>query len=198
MTAHAFGSMDDEIPPLALEGVDPLSLRVFTAFMAMFRANHQVMSRAFSEEGSHPAQGGCLIALARNDGLSQRELADRLHLTPPTITAMLQRMEKAGIVVRQPDADDQRLMRVHLTDAGRHLEGEVRNAVATHINRVIGALSEADRSELARLLELMAGNIRDVLATTVGDAEAPPTSHAPPQAGRASPARASRARPATR
>jgi MarR family transcriptional regulator, organic hydroperoxide resistance regulator len=196
------------MPPFGLDGVDPLSYRVLTAFTAMFHANRKLMGRAFNREGAHPAQGGCLMVLSQRDGMSQREIADQLRLAPPTITAMLQRMEKGGIVVRRPDAEDQRLVRVYLTDEGRALESELRGAIASHINHIIGAMSEQDRSEFARLLELMAQNINQEIAATdaaesaaageagpAAGASASPPSDGPPQRGRrgAEPARTARA-----
>jgi DNA-binding MarR family transcriptional regulator len=94
--------------------------------------------------------------LTERDGLSQRELAQVLHLAPPTVTAMLQRMEKAGTVERRPDAADQRVTRVHLTEAGRELERSLRAVMGTALGEVLDPIPEADRRELERLLGLLA------------------------------------------
>lgn len=66
-----------------------------------------------------------LLALHEQDGLTHSELAERLGITPATTTRMIQRMEKAGFVKRQPDAVDQRVSRVYLTKAGRAVHSKL-------------------------------------------------------------------------
>jgi DNA-binding MarR family transcriptional regulator len=66
-----------------------------------------------------------LLALWEQEGFTQTELADRLKITPATVTKMLQRMEKTGFIQRKPDAKDQRASRVYLTKAGRAIQDDV-------------------------------------------------------------------------
>src|ERR1700687_4371992 len=70
----------------------------------------------------YQGQPPLLRELWEEEGLTQTELAIRLKLTPPTITKMLQRMEKSGFIQRKPDPDDQRVSRVYLTSAGRDVQ----------------------------------------------------------------------------
>ena len=74
--------------------------------------------------GLYRGQPPLLRALWEQEGLTQADLAERLKVTPATITRMLQRMERAGFLARQPDASDQRISRVYLTDAGRAIQSE--------------------------------------------------------------------------
>ena len=68
---------------------------------------------------------------------------------------MLQRMEEAGLVARGRDPDDNRLVRVYLTDAGRCLERGI-NAQFTKVEQAIFAgLSPQDRASLRRMLQQM-------------------------------------------
>jgi DNA-binding MarR family transcriptional regulator len=147
-----------------LEGVDELSMRVFRAFVNALRLHRQLMIAALAEIDTHPGQAFCLRFLAANDDVTQRDLADSLHLAPPTVSKMLQAMEKAGAIERRPDEHDQRLTRVHLTTAGHELEAELRTVSAAQINETVGALSEHDRRELGRLLEALSANITTALA----------------------------------
>ncbi len=79
----------------------------------------------FEALGLYRGQPPVLRALWEQDGLSHTELAEKLHVTPVTITKMIQRMDKAGFVTRKPDDRDQRLSRVYLTDTGRAVQNEV-------------------------------------------------------------------------
>ncbi len=148
----------DRLPVPELDGIDPLSYRVFQALMRTVNVHRQLMFRTLAEEGAHPGQAACLRALAAHDGISQRDLALALHLAPPTVTAMLQRMEKAGAINRRPDRDDQRITRVELTAEGRRLEGSLRAVLARYISQALDSMSEEDRRQLERLLGIMADN----------------------------------------
>jgi len=87
--------------------------------------------------------------------MSPSELADVLHVSRPTVTAMLQRMETAGAIERGTDERDQRVTRVHLTPRGHALAERMRMVHADAIKTTIGQLSEDDRRELLRLLSLL-------------------------------------------
>jgi DNA-binding MarR family transcriptional regulator len=71
--------------------------------------------------GLYRGQNFVLTALAEQEGLAQSELAEKLLVTPPTISNSLERMETAGWIVRRPDPDDRRVSRVYLTGAVRSL-----------------------------------------------------------------------------
>ena len=138
---------------LALEGVDPLSLQVFRAFKRSMVLNRHLVMARLSGEDAHPAQAGCLLTLSRADGMSQSDLAALLHVSRPTVTTMLQKMEAAGTIERRTDEADQRVTRLYLTKAGRELAERMRAVHAEIINDTVGRLAEAERSELLRLLE---------------------------------------------
>ena len=142
-----------------LAGVDELSARVLRAFLGAMRMHRQLMVKTLTARGTHPGQAFCLRLLASNDGISQRDMAETLHLARPTITKMLQAMEKSGMIERRSDSDDQRLTRVYLTDSGRTREHALRAVSAEYVDQTIGTLSEDDRLELARLLEKLSETI---------------------------------------
>ncbi len=152
----------DPLEPL--EGVDPLSMRVLDAFMRAVAAHRQLMFTVFAQEGAHPAQAHCLKILGRRDGISQRELAEALYLSPPTVTSMLQRMERAGTIARRPDPDDGRITRVYLTPLGRDRERELQRVLGAVIGGVLNTIPEADRRELERLLGIVADRAAGALA----------------------------------
>ena len=150
--------------PESLEGVDDLSSRVFRAFMATMRQHGRLMMQELQDHGLHPGQAMCLRLLSANDHVTQRDLASVLHVARPTVTKMLNSMEKAGLVRRHPDANDARLTCVELTDAGRAEEKKMNAAAADYVNSTIATLPEADREELARLLEELGASIRRAAA----------------------------------
>src|ERR1043165_5700772 len=84
---------------------------------------YRSLSDAFMDRiGLHRAQATLLCRLFDQDGMTQSEIAEQLGVQGATVTNMLQRMEEAGLVARQRDPDDNRLVRVYLTDTGRKQE----------------------------------------------------------------------------
>ena len=82
------------------------------------------MKQMFEQCDLKPSQAGVLFVLGRHGEMSQRKLAEKLNLTPPSITTAIQKMEKLDYVQRKPDPDDQRVMLLSLTEKGRtYLKG---------------------------------------------------------------------------
>ncbi len=102
---------------------EPQSLDFLLAQVS--RLHHHRAHELLDKLGLYRGQPPVLFALWEQEGLTHSELAERLGITPATTTRMLQRMEKAGFVQRQPDASDQRVSRVYLTEAGRAVRAEL-------------------------------------------------------------------------
>ena len=67
-----------------------------------------------------------MLLLWDQDGRSVNEIAHPLHLDSGTLTPLLKRMEKAGLLTRGRDAKDERIVRVHLTPQGKSLKEKAR------------------------------------------------------------------------
>jgi DNA-binding MarR family transcriptional regulator len=153
----------DRAHPLDLEGVDPRTTRIFGALMRAGHLNRQLMLRAMAEHDTPPGQAMCLRIVAAHDGATQREIGEMLHLSAPTVTSMLKRMERHGSITRDPDREDQRVTRVRLTQGGQALERRLRGILAGRLGQVLDAMPEGDRDELARLLDALADGMADAL-----------------------------------
>lgn len=87
---------------------------------------HYVRAHALLEAlGLYRGQPPMLHALWEQEGLSHTQLAERLQISLATITKMIQRMEKAGFVLRRSDPADERISRVYLTESGRAVRASV-------------------------------------------------------------------------
>ena len=82
-------------PPFEFDDpeVDGVAMEAFRAFKRAMMLHRRLLQSTFSDERIHPAQAGCLQALAHRDGMSQSDLAEMLHVSRPSVTTMLQRME---------------------------------------------------------------------------------------------------------
>src|SRR3712207_8826465 len=89
------------------------------------RVHRGNVGELLAEVGLHVGQEMVLIELWETDGLRGGELAERLGVEPPTVTKMLRRLERCGLLERRQDPNDARSFRVYLTAEGRSLEGPV-------------------------------------------------------------------------
>jgi DNA-binding MarR family transcriptional regulator len=146
-----------------LENVDEVTAEAFHAFGRVMHLNRLAMARMVAHHGAHPGEVIALALLSQQEGLSQRDLAEILHLSPPRVSMILRSLEKSGAVTRRSDEDDRRRARVFLTDTGRRREQGQREILGEHVNQTIGTLQESERRELGRLLSKLADRATEVL-----------------------------------
>ena len=104
------------------------------------------------------------------------ELAAADHCSQPTMTTSVQRLEAAGLVVRQPDPADARAVLVSMAPAGATVLREVRERRAAVVAPYLNALEPAERQTLVEAVEVL----RKVLADAGGMHTSSPASN-PPQ-----------------
>jgi len=129
---------------------EPGSLDIL--FFQVSRLHHARAHEQLEALGLHHGQPPLLRALWEQEGLTHTELAQLLQVRPATITRMLQRMERAGFVVRRPDAEDQRLSRVYLTVAGRAVRASLQQVILSMEARTFAGLTAEERATLRRYL----------------------------------------------
>lgn len=136
----------------SLSSLDSSTAVVFREFLSISALHRQLIRRAFAKHDIHPAQALCILVLSDRGEVTQSELADELLLARPSVTRLLQRMERAGLVSRQTDPADQRQVRVTLTSAGHDLQHLLHLATVDYVRRTVALLPEGERDELARIL----------------------------------------------
>ncbi len=127
---------------------DPTLAETVLAFSRAFRARHAGL---LAQHGLHPGQDVLLMAIWESPGLRQAELARRLAVEPPTVTRMVHRLERSGLLERRPDPDDGRVARIHPTARSRMLEMLVRRCWSELDAELITALGSGEAEELRHL-----------------------------------------------
>ncbi|MCK5245944.1 MarR family transcriptional regulator [Candidatus Bipolaricaulota bacterium] len=102
--------------------------------------------------GLHRGQGFALIHLWHNDGMSQRDLARSMHISPASVTNMLQRMERDGWIERRRDEADQRVVRVFAADKSKKLRVEAKRVFREIEDELGSVYTEEEQTALKRLL----------------------------------------------
>ena len=133
------------------------------SFLSMFmRIDRRFMGKCFGQMqdvGIYPGQFPVLGLLAYKDGLSQREIAERLRIKPPTVNVTVQRLEKAGFLYREADEKDQRISRIYLTEKGKQAKENGMKKVKENEKILLSGLSDAELCLLRRMLEQITENI---------------------------------------
>ncbi|MDF8265620.1 MarR family winged helix-turn-helix transcriptional regulator [Luteipulveratus flavus] len=110
-----------------------------------------VYAESAREHGLTQQQGQLLcVLMARPIGM--RELGSMLRLAKSSLTGLVDRTERNGLIRREPDSKDQRAVRVSLTPRGRALVGPFYRDTCDRIERLTDTLDDAGRDALAALL----------------------------------------------
>ena len=104
------------------------------------------LRRTFNQHGFNitPYQWIILYRLWQQEGLTQAEIADHTIRDKPTITRMIDVMEKHGLLVRRNDHNDRRAYKIYLTDSGRQLKEKLPMIVASHIEKACEGISSKE------------------------------------------------------
>jgi MarR family transcriptional regulator, organic hydroperoxide resistance regulator len=123
------------------------------------RAHRANVREFLLEVGLHVGQEMVLIELWEQDGLRGGELAERQGVEQPTITKMVRRLERCGLVTRSRDSEDARCFRVYLTDEGRALEASVARCSEKIEEKMLRSMSAGERRSFHRLLTTVRANL---------------------------------------
>ncbi len=119
----------------------------FRNWIALIKAHRAVglaLTKALEPFDLKPAQLDMLINIHRHPGLSQQELAERLLVNRSNITMALPLMEDSGLVRREADEKDRRIIRLTLTPAGEEKLGAAMVVYADLVERVMSKSSDEE------------------------------------------------------
>ncbi len=97
-----------------------------------------------------------LTVLGRRNGLSQGEFTQEYEMDPSRVTRTAQSLEGDGLIRRERDEEDNRVMRMYLTEDGLEALEKLPEINAQLRRRVHSVLSEEEFDELRRMLRLLA------------------------------------------
>jgi len=128
--------------------------RALNAFINLARASNSVALRLTADlerQGLTTSQFGILEALLHLGPMCQRALGEKLLRSGGNITMVLDNLEKHGLVRRERQSDDRRMIVIHLTAKGQSLIERVFPHHAKEIAREMSRLKPGEQEELRRL-----------------------------------------------
>ena len=110
-----------------------------------------------------PGEARALVYVAANEGARQSVIAERMGVEPMTVCGYIERLEKCGLVSRQPDATDRRAKNVRTTDAANATITAIREEARVLVEQTQTGLDAAMRTMLTAALKQVRGNLLDML-----------------------------------
>jgi DNA-binding MarR family transcriptional regulator len=127
-------------PPRSEHAVDA-AIRYFGKALNMF---DPFRFRAWAELGLTTAQLRVLFLVREGPGVTAGELAQRLSVTPPTISGIVDRLVKLGLVRREDDQSDRRLVRNMLTEGGEAACSKLERGAEIFSRRILIEMNHED------------------------------------------------------
>jgi DNA-binding MarR family transcriptional regulator len=149
-TSRPTAVADQQTPAGTLASDDELASRLR---VAVVRLNRKLRQQALA--GLSPAQASALGTVNRLTCPTLGELASAEQVQPPTVTRLVTSLESAGLVVRETDGVDRRVVRVKMTAEGRRNLQRIRSLKNAFLARRLAALDPADMALAETLTSLL-------------------------------------------
>lgn len=117
------------------------------------------ITTAASGAGLYFGQPMILEYVKDHEGCTQKELAEAMHISPPSIAVTIKRIEKAGLIVRNPNENDSRKNHLCVTEKGLEALKEFRKICDATDEDMFRGFSPEERETLHKLLVRLHGNL---------------------------------------
>jgi DNA-binding MarR family transcriptional regulator len=144
--------------------MDKTSSSILKSFIRLSRLVHRESHKHMNDMHDHRvhrAQGHLLSVVAENAGAKQSELAEILDMRPSSMTEMLVKLEQSELIERKNDANDQRVMRIFLTEKGEKALKVAKAAIVEMSDSLFSSLSEEEQTQFLNLTEKLIANLED-------------------------------------
>jgi DNA-binding MarR family transcriptional regulator len=148
----------EEDPPVHF----PLDASVGYQVRMVYRAMQRLLQTRIGPHGVTLGMWYYLRALWSEDGLTQRELSQRIGTMEPTTLGAIQTMERSGLVKRVRSKEDRRKVHIHLTRKGRDLERHLMPLAVEVVEASVAGFSPDEVQQLLRFLRSIRDNIEAV------------------------------------
>ncbi len=118
-----------------------------------YQRAHAVSKRRLAPYGLTPVQQLVIAALNEEDGISSSDLCRKLSMDPATLSVLLDRLAEANWIIKQPDQDDKRFLKIFLNEQSRSLIPKITEERHKTNEEILKNLSLEEKVLLKRLLK---------------------------------------------
>ncbi|MCX7781452.1 MAG: MarR family transcriptional regulator [Negativicutes bacterium] len=137
-----------------------LDLRFFRVFSRAYRAVAEADERNIRGYGLQITEFAVLELLYHKGPQPLQEIGAKILITSGSITYVVNKLEKRGLVVRQASHNDRRVTYAVLSEAGRALMAEIFPRHARNIAKLLASLSAAEKEQGIRILKKLGLSLR--------------------------------------
>ena len=142
-----------------------ISMELFKALVKVGRYMHRTGHKmgghdAMDTHRIHHGQYHALSLIEQEQGASQQILAEKMDIRPSSMTELLGKLEQAGYVERRKDEQDQRVMRVFITEQGKESMKKIQAGFAGFTATMFDGLTEEEQTQLLELLQKVEVSIK--------------------------------------
>lgn len=133
-----------------------------SAFIVMHQLMHLSRYHAvlrMEDMELNPSQAGILFILNSHGRLSQRQLAQKIGITPPSMSVTLRKLEELGFIHKEPDEKDQRIIRIRLSETGEECIEKLKSIMDEMEEILYQGFSVEEKLLFRRLLLAMRENL---------------------------------------
>lgn len=133
------------------------------------RLQFQILHRELEKHGIHPGQPPMLMIIAKQEGVTQKRIAEELNVKPATVAIMLRRMERTGLIRREQDKRDRRLQRVYLTEKGKLYCDFLKQHLQSMETIIMEGFTDPEKEQLGSFLGRIIANLENHLRGEAND-----------------------------
>ena len=135
---------------------DPVIEGIIDAFEPVLAAQRRVIARVWQDRSISKLNLHLLMLLDAHGPQPMTRLAALANVALPNLTGIVGRMEELGLVVRESDSRDRRLVVVRQTPRGQALLQEIESVRREELRRILHTLSPDERVECLDVMRIMA------------------------------------------
>ena len=120
----------------------------------------QAMTNALTQMDLTAAQGHIMGYLVhRREAPCARDIEEAFHLSHPTVSGLLSRLEKKGFIEFRPDEKDRRCKRIYILPKGHECTEMMHQTILHNEQRMVEGFSEAEKAQFSELLQRAISNM---------------------------------------
>jgi DNA-binding MarR family transcriptional regulator len=142
---------------------------ILKTLIFLYTENRRVIKALAAKNSLTGPQLTVIKMLEQMGDLSLSELSDAIRAQNSTVTGIVDRMEREGIVERVRSTDDRRVVHLHLTDKGRKLAREIPVEPVSIFRSALSALTPQETREALKIVTKISAKFKAIIQRELGD-----------------------------
>lgn len=139
-------------------------VQLYRELLQLSRQMHRMehwMAHQCKGHSMHHSQHYLLSLIEQHDGAIQQDLVEEMDIRPSSMSELLSKLEQADLIIREKDDDDQRVMRVRITEKGKQHVEQMKGHLSDLTINLFDCLTEEEREKLLSLIQKINTHIND-------------------------------------